>query len=132
MIDFDWMIPIILRNIIGTLVICGFWEWFLYFSPMRNKMKKYKITKEYPTTRQMLYDMYFTLQAAAIAGLIECGMCYCWANNIVSFQRDMTEKPFWNILGGLMVKICQKINFAHISKLIKKFKISKLIKKNQN
>ena len=31
----EWMWPIILRNTIATLVICGFWDWFLYFSPMQ-------------------------------------------------------------------------------------------------
>ena len=31
----SWMGPIIVRNIIGTIVICGFWDWFLYFSPLK-------------------------------------------------------------------------------------------------
>ena len=30
----NWMGPIIARNLIGTVVICGFWDWFLYFSPL--------------------------------------------------------------------------------------------------
>ena len=32
---FNWMAPIIARNLIGTVVICGFWDWFLYFSPLK-------------------------------------------------------------------------------------------------
>ena len=35
------MIPIIVRNLIGTLVICGFWDWLLYFSPLKSKFHKF-------------------------------------------------------------------------------------------
>ena len=31
----NWMAPIIARSLIGTVVICGFWDWFLYFSPLK-------------------------------------------------------------------------------------------------
>ena len=35
----SWMMPIIIRNIVATLVICGFWDWFLYFSPLSAKVR---------------------------------------------------------------------------------------------
>ena len=31
----DWMALIVARNLIATWVICGFWDWFLYFSPLQ-------------------------------------------------------------------------------------------------
>ena len=31
----DWILPIFVRNLVGTLLICGFWDWFLYFSPLK-------------------------------------------------------------------------------------------------
>ena len=34
----DWMMHIIVRNVVATLVICGFWDWFLYFSPLQSKV----------------------------------------------------------------------------------------------
>jgi hypothetical protein len=36
---------IFLRNVIVTLVACGFWDWFLYFSPLKNKLQKYKVRR---------------------------------------------------------------------------------------
>ena len=36
----SWAKWIIFRNILGTVFICGFWEWFLYFSPWRHKLFK--------------------------------------------------------------------------------------------
>ena len=34
-IEWDWMWPILARNWLATLFICGFWDWFLYFSPLK-------------------------------------------------------------------------------------------------
>ena len=43
-LHFDWMFPILLRNWIGTLLVCGFWDWFLYFSPLRfNSIIPYRL-----------------------------------------------------------------------------------------
>lgn len=33
--DSGWMMPIVVRNTLATLAICGFWDWFLYFSPLQ-------------------------------------------------------------------------------------------------
>ena len=41
--EWSWMKPILLRNTIVTLVTCGFWDWFLYFSPLKDKLHKYKV-----------------------------------------------------------------------------------------
>ena len=31
----DWMLLILVRNLVATWAICGFWDWFLYFSPLQ-------------------------------------------------------------------------------------------------
>ena len=38
--SWTWIWPILLRNIIGTWLICGGWDWLLYFSPLSEKLKK--------------------------------------------------------------------------------------------
>ena len=43
-LDWTWIRPILFRNTIVTLVTCGFWDWFLYFSPLKDKLHKYKVT----------------------------------------------------------------------------------------
>ena len=42
-LSFSWMKPIFVRNTIITAVTCGFWDWFLYFSPLKDKLHKYKM-----------------------------------------------------------------------------------------
>ena len=41
----SWMIPILLRDLIFTILICGFWDWLLYFSPLKKNFEKFKINK---------------------------------------------------------------------------------------
>ena len=38
--SWEWMWPILLRNVIGTWLICGGWDWLLYFSPLSKKFEK--------------------------------------------------------------------------------------------
>lgn len=30
-----WMIPILVRDLVATMMICGLWDWILYFSPFK-------------------------------------------------------------------------------------------------
>ena len=45
-LNWAWMKPIFVRNTIITAVTCGFWDWFLYFSPLKDKLHKYKVSKK--------------------------------------------------------------------------------------
>ena len=38
----SWTLPIIVRNVIGTWLICGFWDWWLYFGPLKDKFFKWQ------------------------------------------------------------------------------------------
>ena len=40
-----WMSHILIRNVVATLVICGFWDWFLYLSPWQKKLAKFKVSR---------------------------------------------------------------------------------------
>ena len=50
------MSHILLRNVVATLLICGGWDWFLYFSPLAAKLHKYKINPVYPSMKQIRHD----------------------------------------------------------------------------
>jgi len=49
--DFEWMWPLLVRNIVGTYMICGLWDWVLYLSPLAPAFKPYKIVDEYPSMK---------------------------------------------------------------------------------
>jgi len=39
----DWMWPLMARNLIGTLLLCGVWDWILYFSPLKDRLHQFKV-----------------------------------------------------------------------------------------
>jgi len=47
--ELEWMWPILLRNLVGTWLICGGWDYILYYSPLAPAFKPYKLVDEYPT-----------------------------------------------------------------------------------
>ncbi len=42
--ELDWMWPLMARNLIGTLLLCGVWDWMLYFSPLKDRLHQFKVT----------------------------------------------------------------------------------------
>jgi len=109
----DWILPIFARNLIGTLLICGFWDWFLYFSPLKEKLHKYKITSAYPSMHQIKHDVIVTLSASCCAAALEVFMCHEWAHGTkwLSFDRQMDPWALKSILIGASVTFWRIAHF---------------------
>ena len=99
----SWMWPIIFRNILGTWLICGFWDWWLYFGPKREALFKYKIFPKYPSFRQMRHDFLFTTLSSFIAGVIEIGVCYGYANGLLPMANSLMDKPLLHLILALTI-----------------------------
>jgi sterol desaturase/sphingolipid hydroxylase (fatty acid hydroxylase superfamily) len=97
-LSWDWMWPILLRNLLAAWIICGFWDWFLYFSPLKNKLHKYKLNPVYPSPKQFAHDAFYTTTAMVTAWVLEVAMCHLWASGAVPYQKDMWETPLSSFL----------------------------------
>jgi len=94
-LDWNWMRPILVRNTIVTLVTCGFWDWFLYFSPLKDKLHKYKMNPTIPSLKQFRHDAFYTTLASLQAGGLEIAMCWAWSNGYLPMKhRQLSEAPF--------------------------------------
>ena len=47
--QWEWMWPILARNLIATFLICMTWDYILYLSPLAPIFKPYKTVEEYPS-----------------------------------------------------------------------------------
>eukprot|EP00091_Calanus_sinicus_P002798 TRINITY_DN12912_c0_g1_i1.p1 TRINITY_DN12912_c0_g1~~TRINITY_DN12912_c0_g1_i1.p1 ORF type:complete len:351 (-),score=52.35 TRINITY_DN12912_c0_g1_i1:132-1100(-) len=94
--ELGWMMILVTRNLIFTLVMCGVWDWFLYFSPMKEKMHKYKITPKYPSNSQFWQDAKYTTLASLIAAGIEISLCHLWSRGLLSYHTDWWSSPYLN------------------------------------
>jgi len=90
-LEFNWMAHIVLRDVIGCWVICGFWDWFLYFGPLKDKLQKYKINPTYPSLAQLKHDAYWSTSASITGAGIEILLCYLWANGRIPMQVSLSE-----------------------------------------
>jgi len=99
----DWVGHIFLRNVVATLAICGFWDWFLYFSPLAAKLHKYKINPVYPSMRQIKHDAGVTVSASCFAAMIEVILCHCWATGRLSLVTSLSEAPVTNLVMALLL-----------------------------
>ena len=121
-LSLDWVLPIMYRNLIGTWLICGFWDWILYFSPLKYKFEKYKFTKEYPSFRQFKHDAFVTTIASIIAGLVEVLLCYLWSNNYLSYTKNIMDAPVTNILLAMNITYARVPHFHLIHRMIHPWK----------
>jgi hypothetical protein len=97
----SWMLPILIRNLVGTWVICGLWDWFLYFSPLKEKLAKFKVNQQYPSWSQFKHDAAYTTLASVIATGLEVLMCWGWANEYFSFTRYVSDAPVVTLIAAL-------------------------------
>ena len=97
-ISWEWMWPIFVRNIVGTWAICGFWDWFLYFSPFKKKLHKYKMNQVYPSMAQFKHDAFYTTLASCWAACIEIILCHLWSTGTLQAQKSLRDTPILNVI----------------------------------
>ena len=122
-LSLTWMLPIVLRNIIGTWLICGFWDWWLYFGPLKNKFLKYKIIGKYPSMAQMRHDVFYTTLASVCAAAIEILLCYLYATGTSLIARSPTESPILHIVLALTITHWRIPHFWAVHRVMHPWKI---------
>lgn len=116
--DLEWMLPILYRNLIGTWLICGFWDYILYFSPLASGFKPYKIIAEYPTNSQFIHDAFWTTSATVTATVIEWFTCYLMATGSLSFDLNMADKPLKYVFWALFLTHVREPHFYCLHRLM--------------
>merc|ERR1711892_317092 len=97
------VLHILARNLIATWVICGFWDWFLYFSPIQKKLHKYKMNPIYPSLGQIKHDALVTTSASCAAAGIEIILCYLWATGKLTLTTTLSDAPYLNLCMALLL-----------------------------
>lgn len=95
--SFQWMWPILLRNLLATWVICGFWDWFLYLSPMKEVLRPFKMNPKYPPVAQLRHDAVATSVASCCGTAVEIFLCRAWATGQLAMQPTLQEAPLWTL-----------------------------------
>ena len=99
----SWMWPIVLRNILGTWLLCGSWDWWLYFGPVKDKLENFKIFPKYPSFAQMKHDFMFTTLSSIIAAVMEIIVCHYYAIGAIPMAHSLMEKPLMHFLLAITI-----------------------------
>ena len=87
----SWIAPIVLRDLALMLIICGGWDYLLYFSPLRNRLRAFKFCNEYPSRTQLCRDIFWTTSATVLASAQEVLLMRWWAGGF--FKRAFIGAP---------------------------------------
>lgn len=107
-LQWSWMWPIVLRNLLATWIICGFWDGFLYYGfgikSLKDKLHKYKINPQYPSTQQLVHDAGMTTCASLTAAAVEILCCHLWCIGVFPrFNVQLMANPLWNLTWALTI-----------------------------
>lgn len=127
-LEWSWMWPIIVRDLIATWLICGLWDFFLYFGfgfpALKAKLAKFKINPRYPSTRQVCHDAAFTTLSAVIGAFAEIMCCHLWCiGAFPQFNPDLTAKPVFNALWILSMSYWRSVYGWGIHRVMHPWKI---------
>ena len=100
-LEFEWMWPLLVRNLAATWLIAGGWDWFLYFSPMAAKMKPFKLNTTYPSMSQFMHDSFMTTTASVCGTFIEVILCHLYATG--DYPRHLADQQAKHVILALTI-----------------------------
>jgi lathosterol oxidase len=101
--SFDWMWPLVVRNVLATFLIAGFWDWFLYFSPISKQLKPWKLNPMYPSLKQIKHDACMTTLASICGSGVEIWICHAYASGLFPMQRTIAEHPYYTLMWAVTI-----------------------------
>jgi len=88
----QWILQIVFRDLFITYATAGLWDWILYGSYFRERMKPYKFNSVYPPWKQLSHDIFWCTSATLTASMVEIVVLHLWAAGYVSY---LTTAEFW-------------------------------------
>jgi len=86
-----WVAAIVYRDLVLMVVVCGGWDWLLYWSPLKERMAPYKYHAMQPPRSQWLRDVAATTSATLLASVQEVLLMRWWAGGF--FKRALFGAP---------------------------------------
>jgi sterol desaturase/sphingolipid hydroxylase (fatty acid hydroxylase superfamily) len=118
----DWMLRILFRNMAATWIICATWDWFLYFSPLKDKLHRFKLNPDYPSFAQFKHDAFYTTLSSFFGSIVEILMCHGWATGMLPMQRNLSDAPITNIIMALTITHWRLPHFHFLHRMMHPWK----------
>jgi hypothetical protein len=86
-----WVMKVVLRDLFLMVAIAGAWDYVLYFSPLKERLRPYKFNSKYPPAHQLRRDAFWTLSATLLASAQEVLLMRWWAGG--NFKAALFGTP---------------------------------------
>jgi len=123
-LSLDWILPMLVRNVLSCWAICGFWDWFLYLSPWQKKLHKFKMNPVYPSMRQLRHDALHSTIASVCGTGVEVLLCHGWANGYFMIRHTkMSESPMLYAAMAVLITHLRIPHFYAIHRMMHPWRI---------
>jgi len=120
----NWIVPILIRNVLACWGICGFWDWFLYLSPWQKKLAKFKMNPAYPSITQLRHDALHSTIASVCGTAIEVWLCHGWSNGYFEIRhKSMSESPLLYAAMAILVTHLRIPHFYFVHRVMHPWRI---------
>lgn len=86
-----WVMKVVLRDLFLMVAIAGVWDYILYFSPLKERLRAYKFNSKYPPFAQLARDAFWTFSATLLASAQEVLLMRWWAGG--NFKAALFGTP---------------------------------------
>ena len=127
--EMSWMLPMLVRNLLAQFIIAGFWDWLLYFSPLKEKFAPFKMNPKYPSNKQIFHDMFWTTSATITGTMIEIFLCYGYCNDYFpAFEENFfqEEQLYSNLAWAMLITHWRIPHFYLIHRMMHPWKTKKI------
>merc|ERR1712113_1173563 len=123
------MWPIILRDLVATWLICGCWDFLLYFGfgfqSLKERLSKNKMNPKYPSNHQIAHDAIVTTMASLTGAAIEIMCCHFWCTGFFpKFNPDLMANPLWTGLWAITITHWRIPHFWLVHRMMHPWKVS--------
>jgi len=109
--NLDWIILLLIQNLVIVYIFYGSWHWLLYDSPFSINIKDRKFNPEYPSQQKWNHDRFYTLVGTIIATGFEVLMVHLWSKGIVPYYDNFWQWPLWSLAWTIFVPYWRDFHF---------------------
>eukprot|EP01084_Bolivina_argentea_P102936 184403_1 len=122
----NWMWPIIVKHELATFVMCGLWDWLLYFK-FKKKLHRFKFNPIYPSISQFKQDMFWSGSTALMSALVEICLCHLYSIGVFKYHsKTLMDAPIYNLLWASTLNYWRIFHFHLEHRLMHPWKIKYL------
>ena len=122
-LEWDWVLFVVLRNLLIVHLVYGGFQHLLYADDPASKGKqlaelKLKFNANFPKSAQHRRDRFWSTLGCLQSSGYECGLMWLWANDYLAVYTDFWAHPGWSLGWLLFVMPWHSVHFYFVHRFL--------------